>query len=236
MIVYHHNRRGIICVRKFRFRTYDETLNELMEMRSRVHGESRILINAREMIARQSLVNLRANLLIKLLRSSYKNKKYKILTRISRLVSGMVTVRVPENAINLFLESVEDKQQINLYGKLPPSSNHHVFVSYGDCQGISVHWEGGRFGTIGFGIFTPLKNYYRQNYSQWCEKHQKLLKEDFAGMMRDPFYESFKPRNLISAFQAMEIYPPKESKPAASTKIQANLLGHNTIQEHITAL
>ena len=59
MIMYHHCRRGISgCVWKFRFRTYDENMNELMEMRSRVHGESRILRNTREMIARQSLVNL----------------------------------------------------------------------------------------------------------------------------------------------------------------------------------
>ncbi len=59
IIVYHHSRRGISgCVCKFRFRTYDENMNELMEMRSRVHGESRILRNTREMIARQSLVNL----------------------------------------------------------------------------------------------------------------------------------------------------------------------------------
>ncbi len=40
------------------------------------------------------------------------------MTRISRLVSGTVTARVPENAINHFLESVEDKQQINLYGQI----------------------------------------------------------------------------------------------------------------------
>ncbi len=53
------------------------------------------------------------------------------MTRISGLVSGTVTTRVSANAINLFLESAEDKQQINLYGQI---TFHHVFVSYGDCS------------------------------------------------------------------------------------------------------
>lgn len=40
------------------------------------------------------------------------------MTRITRLVMSKVTAKVPERAINHFLESVEDKQKILLYGQI----------------------------------------------------------------------------------------------------------------------
>lgn len=64
------------------------------------------------------------------------------------------------------------------------------------------------------GIFSSFKSYYRRRYAEWIEKHsdQKLLKEDFASLMCEPFYMAFRALNLISAFSATGLYPMEPEK------------------------
>jgi hypothetical protein len=59
------------------------------------------------------------------------------------------------------------------------------------------------------GIFSPFKRLYREKYSKWIEQHpdEKLLTQEFAGLISDPFYETMRPSNLVAVFEATGLYP-----------------------------
>ncbi len=89
------------------------------------------------------------------------------------------------------VDSLEHAKNLNIHVICFPSHSTHAL------QPLDV------------GIFSPFKNYYRRSYSEWMEKNpnERLLKEDFAGLMRDAYYHAFTPFNITSAFKATGLYP-----------------------------